>query len=109
MNRQRYQLVFNRHRTQLMAVTENVTSRGTMIQSMPNGTMSDALSDFNSFGVTNEKIISTPKGEIRMGQLPDGSTIKLRPSNDGGLGRPTIEVIGINGRTIREVRYGTKN
>ncbi|OQS26983.1 hypothetical protein B0T40_24940 [Chromobacterium haemolyticum] len=91
------------------AVAENVTSRGTMIQSVPNGTMADALTDFNSLGVANEKIISTPKGEIRMGQLPDGSTIKLRPSNDGGLGRPTIEVIGPNGRTVQEVRYGNKN
>ena len=91
------------------AVLENVTSRNTSIQSIPNGTEEMALQDFNRMGLTDLKVIATPKGEVKMGKLPDGSTVKLRPSKDGGLSRPTIEVSGRNGRVTHEVRYGNRN
>ncbi|WP_205231277.1 hypothetical protein [Azospira oryzae] len=89
-------------------VTEGVTSRKVVIQSVPSGTSQMALDDFNAMGVKNVRVISTDKGEVRIGSLPDGTTIKLRPSNDGGLNRPTIEIVGSNGRKIKEVRYGNK-
>jgi hypothetical protein len=41
-----------------------------------------------------------------MGQLENGNTVKLRPSNDGGRNRWTIEISKPNGRIIREIRYG---
>ena len=42
-------------------------------------------------------------------QLPDGRTVKVRPSNDAGRGRYTIDIIKKNNRTEREIRYGKRN
>lgn len=54
------------------------------------------------------RVIETSKGQIRMGFLSDGTIVKLRPGNDGGLNRQTIEIINAKGRTVQEVRYGNK-
>ncbi len=40
-----------------------------------------------------------------MGNLQNGNTIKLRPSNDGGRNRWTIEIVKPNGRILREILY----
>lgn len=90
-------------------VTEAVTSRGTKIQSVPNGTKAQAFDDFNSLNLKNVKATQTSKGEMRMGELPDGRTVKVRPSNDAGRGRYTIDIVKQNGRKEREIRYGNRN
>lgn len=88
-------------------VTENVTTRGTIIESVPNGTRSDADADFDSLGFSN--VLNIGPGR-RMGTLPDGTRVIVRPSKDG---RPTIEFQTVspsgNVRTTKEIRYGNQN
>ena len=90
-------------------ITEGITTKGTKIQSIPNGTKEQAFKDFNSLNLKDVKTIQTNKGEMKMGELPDGRTVKVRPSNDAGRGRYTIDIIKKNNRTEREIRYGKRN
>lgn len=90
-------------------ITEGITTKGKKIQSIPNGTKEQAFKDFNSLNLKDVKTIQTNKGEMKMGELPDGRTVKVRPSNDAGRGRYTIDIIKKNNRTEREIRYGKRN
>jgi len=60
----------------------------------------------------NIQSFPTDRGEVRIGTLPDGNRVTVRPSADG---RPTIEVTELdsNGSPVRgrsiEVRYGNKD
>lgn len=85
---------------------ENMASTKNIIQSVPSGNRQMAEADFLSTGANINRIIKDPRGDIWMGTLPNGNEIKLRPSNDGGRSRPTIEICKPNGRPITEVRYG---
>ncbi|MDF3847998.1 hemagglutinin repeat-containing protein [Achromobacter denitrificans] len=84
---------------------ENVTSRGTIIENVPNSDAGTAANDFSSMKPANVKTVSTSRGDISIGTFGDGSTVILRPSRDG---RTTIEFQNPNGRTTREIRYGSK-
>ncbi len=85
-------------------VLENVTTRGTNIERVPGGTRAQAEADFDALGLSNVRNIGTDR---RMGTLPDGTTVIVRPSRDG---RPTVEFQRVtengNTRTTREIRYG---
>jgi len=59
-------------------VLENVTSKGTRIESVPNGTREMALNDLKALGVTEVRTIQTSKGELIMGRFADGGIAKLR-------------------------------
>ncbi|WP_258537790.1 DUF637 domain-containing protein [Pandoraea pnomenusa] len=83
---------------------ENVTSRGTRIESIPNGNDATALADFKDLKPKNVRIVSTARGDLSTGLLDDGGTVILRPSKDG---RTTIEFQNSSGRTTREIRYGS--
>ena len=84
---------------------ENVTSRGTSIENMPNSDASTAANDFASLRPVNIKTVSTGRGDVIVGELSDGSIVVLRPSKDG---RTTIEFQNSNRRTTKEIRYGSK-
>ena len=84
---------------------ENVTSRGTSIETVPNSNDLTALNDFAALQPKNVKTVSTGRGDVSIGTLDDGSAVILRPSKDG---RTTIEFQNGNGRTTREIRYGSK-
>ena len=86
-------------------ILENVTGRGTRIESVPNGTQTQADNDFDKLALSDVRPIQTDYGPARMGTLPDGTTVLVRPSRDG---RPTIEFQRDSGRTFREIRYGSK-
>ncbi|BBE09073.1 Uncharacterized protein MCB1EB_0912 [Mycoavidus cysteinexigens] len=90
--------IFGGNRTSL----ENITSRGTKVESIPDGTRTTADADFDALGLSDIRAIDTNYGQGRVGNLPDGTTVIVRPSRDG---RPTIEFQSSN-RTIREIRYG---
>ncbi|MDP8100099.1 hypothetical protein [Pasteurella atlantica] len=87
--------------------TEHITSKNVKIQRVEGGTLEQAIKDFDSLSFNNTQIVG--EGKVKIGYLPDGSTVKLRPSNDGGRNRPTIEIIKPNGKTAREIRYGNPN
>lgn len=56
---------------------------------MLDGTAMTAIKDFASLHPGNIRIVSTDRGDVRVGTLDDGSTAILRPSKDG---RMTIEL-----------------
>ena len=85
-------------------IQQNITSRGTSIEYVPQGTLTMAKQDLDALRPRN--LHSSADGRILMGQLENGNTVKLRPSNDGGRNRWTIEISKPNGRIIREIRYG---
>ena len=91
---------------------EAVTSIGTIIDVVPNGTREQAEEDFEDMDLSEVRSYSTDRGELRTGILPDGNRVTVRPSADG---RPTIEIteLDANGRPIRgrsrEIRYGQNN
>jgi hypothetical protein len=66
------------------------------------GGIQEANSDFDK---AKPQKISDKGNGIRVGQLPDGRTIVVRPNSTDG--RPTVEVRRPNGRGY-EVRYGKK-
>ncbi|WP_083254311.1 DUF637 domain-containing protein, partial [Pandoraea sp. ISTKB] len=84
---------------------ENVTSRGTVIESVKKGNDATALSDFLALRPNDVKTVATGRGDLKMGSLDGGETVILRPSKDG---RTTIEFQNSSGRTTREIRYGSK-
>ncbi|BBO59842.1 hypothetical protein [Mycoavidus sp. B2-EB] len=90
--------IFGGNRT----ILENTTSRGTKVESIPDGTKTTADADFDALGLNDIRSIDTNYGQGRVGHLPDGTTVIVRPSRDG---RPTIEFQS-SSRTIREIRYG---
>lgn len=89
----------------LPARTRN-TTKGVSIEYVPQGNLFYANRDFDAFRPMN--IERTSDGRVLMGKLANGNTIKLRPSNDGGRHRWTIEISKPNGRVIREIRYGNQ-
>lgn len=62
-----------------------MTSRGTRIESIPNGNDATALADFKDLKSKNVRIVSTARGDLSTGLLDDGGTVILRPSKDGRL------------------------
>jgi filamentous hemagglutinin len=84
---------------------ENVTSRGTSIETVPHGNDAMAASDFAALKPNMVRTVSTGRGDVSIGTFNDGSTVILRPSKEG---RTTIEFQNSNGRTTKEIRYGSK-
>ncbi len=89
---------------------ENVTSNGTIIDSVPDGDAEQANEDFDEMGLRNVTTNTGTRGEVRTGNLPDGSRVTVRPSADG---RQTIDITeldqnddAVRGR-VREIRYGS--
>lgn len=72
---------------------------------MLDGTAMTAIKDFASLHPGYIRIVSTGRGDVRVGTLDDGSTVILRPSKGG---RMTIEFQNSKKRTFREIRYGLK-
>lgn len=66
------------------------------------GGIEQADKDFDSLGLEDVTTIDTPKGRLRMGTLPDGRTVKVRPFSSDG--RPTLEIRKPSGRGS-EIRY----
>ncbi|MBO7080542.1 MAG: hypothetical protein J6V99_00670 [Neisseriaceae bacterium] len=87
----------------------NKTSKGTSIEYVADGDLAKARIDFDAFKPTNVTTTLNKKGElVTVGKLSNGGEVKLRPSNDGGRHRWTIEVRKPNGKVSREIRYGNQ-
>ncbi|WP_037587878.1 VENN motif pre-toxin domain-containing protein, partial [Stenoxybacter acetivorans] len=95
-----------------MPARDKVTSKNTSIEYVPGGDFNMALKDFDAIGSTNVQKINTPRGILYQGELGNGIGVKLRPSNDGGLHRYTIEYFKITSsgkeKSLREIRYGNQ-
>ncbi|MGA0569793.1 hemagglutinin repeat-containing protein [Variovorax sp. VNK109] len=97
--------------TGAMGGMPTVTRPGTtQISEYPQGTQADAEQVFHSLPLSGVHSIDSDYGNWgQSGTLPDGTTVTVRPSQDG---RPTIEVIDRNRlrgeRKVREIRFGTK-
>jgi RHS repeat-associated protein len=68
------------------------------------GGASQANVDFDNMNPTGVKNISTQYGPGRVGKLPSGETVIVRPGSSGPGSPPTIE-IQRNGRTTDKFRY----
>lgn len=81
---------------------EDKTSTGTEIRNKP-GDFDEANKDFDDLSLTGVKPLrNNPKG--RVGTLPDGRKVVVRPNSDDG--RPTIE---IQSKPKIKIRYGEKD
>lgn len=85
-------------------IQQNMTSKRNSIEYVPQGTLTMAKQDLDALRPRN--LHRSADGRILMGKLENGNTVKLRPSNDGGRNRWTLEFSKPNGRIIREIRYG---
>ena len=76
---------------------------GRTSQYVKSGGVTQTNADFNNFNPTDVREITTPRGTLRTGTLPDGRIITVRSwSSDG---RPTLEIRNADtGRGI-EIRY----
>lgn len=83
----------------------------TQIAEYPQGTQADAERAFDALPLSGVHPINSGTYGTwgRSGTLPDGTTVTVRPSQDG---RPTIEVIDRNRpggpRKVNEIRFGSK-
>ena len=87
-----------------ITIQQNMTSKRNSIEYVPQGTLTMAKQDLDALRPRN--LHRSSDGRILMGKLENGNTVKLRPSNDGGRNRWTLEFSKPNGRIIREIRYG---
>lgn len=74
-------------------------TRGPTDQREKDGDIDTANNDFNNLGLSDVRDIP---GIGRVGTLPDGRTVIIRPTSSDG--RPTIEIQ--DGRSRTKVRYG---
>jgi hypothetical protein len=70
---------------------------GKTTQYQKSGGFEQANADFDALGLSNVKAISIPGGGTgRVGQLPDGRNVVVRPSSsdriDGHISQPTLEI-----------------
>uniref|UniRef100_UPI0004A30428 RHS repeat-associated core domain-containing protein n=3 Tax=Streptococcus suis TaxID=1307 RepID=UPI0004A30428 len=69
---------------------DDITESGSIAKNyQSSGGYEQALSDFNSLGLENIKDIKTTGGPGKVGSLPDGTKVVVRPSSKDGL--PTLE------------------
>ncbi|MGU7934784.1 pre-toxin TG domain-containing protein, partial [Streptococcus suis] len=69
---------------------DDITESGSIAKNyQSSGGYEQALSDFNSLGLENIKDIKTAGGPGKVGSLPDGTKVVVRPSSKDGL--PTLE------------------
>ena len=88
------------------AELDRTTKGNTEILIYPNGTQADADNVFDSLPLTNIETKIGNLGSVRVGKLPDGTSVIIRPSKDG---RPTIQITdATNKRTVQEYRFGSK-
>ncbi|TDR28910.1 hemagglutinin repeat-containing protein [Hydromonas duriensis] len=94
-------------------VDEGTTTRGMVVQSVPDGTKAMAIADFNAMNLTNVSSFKTASGATGYwGETFNGTRVTVRDSQDGQARRWTIQFSRTqnNGaqRTTREVRYGAR-
>jgi hypothetical protein len=97
----------------VMGGLPTITNSGgtNQISEYPNGTRADADRVFDSLPLSNVRTTTSPSvdGSVRIGTLPDGTTVTVRPSRTGP---PTIEIVDRNrpdgGKAVvQEIRFGS--
>ena len=78
-------------------------TKGKTTQYTKPGTYKGAIKEFDSLNPKNIKKVNTKYGAGRIGILPDGRKVIVRPGSSDG--RPTLEIRESNGRGV-EIRYG---
>lgn len=66
------------------------------------GGFDKANGDFDALGLSG---VSDKGNGVRVGTLPDGRTVVVRPDSDNGRGPPTIDIQRGDGTRIK-IRYG---
>ncbi len=69
---------------------DDITKSGSIAKNyQSSGGYAKALEDFNSLNLENVKEISTVAGPGKVGNLPDGTKVVVRPTSKDGI--PTLE------------------